>query len=273
MSLDPIEYRPWKGERAESSNRFKVIASKVFRQKMESKWVLGLLIIGTFLTFGFSIIFNSIIPHDELTPESMASQMGDGLFFIFIIILVSMICSDLISEDLRSNSLVLYLSRALKPEGYILGKALGALMALSIFTFLPPMILAIATTATQSGGDYIASTSVIAQTLIASAWSTIFMVPIGLMISSLTPRKTYAAVGTFMTFFLLMLIGGILSSFDQNWSLIDPTFVLSRSYEVIFGLDMMSGINGGLLALAIGMMLVPPSLFVYWRIMAKGVGK
>lgn len=271
MGLNPIQYRPWRGQRTEHDRRFLVIASKVFRQKLGAKWIIGLLIIGTFLTFGIQIIFSSIVPHESLTARTMVGQFQNGLFYIFIIILVSMICSDLVSEDLRSGSLVLYLSRALKPEGYLLGKWLGAVATLSLLTFIAPMILAV--TATQSGSDYLSSVAVIGRTVLASAFVTLFVAPIGMMLSSLTTRKTYAAVGTFMVFFLLGLVGGIFSAYDDNWNLLDPGFVLSRSYEVIFGLEMPPGVDGGLLLVAAAMMTVPPTLLVLHRVVRKGVGK
>ena len=128
----------------------------------------------------------------------MADVFKGTLFYLFTSILVSMVCSDLIAEDVRSRSLTLYMSRALRPENYLVGKALGALAVISIFTLLPPLVMAIAVTATQTGGDYLASLGVLGRTLIASVLATAFLVPLGLMLSSLTTRKTYAAVGTFM---------------------------------------------------------------------------
>jgi len=44
--------------------------------------------------------------------------------------------------------------------------------------------------------------------------------PLGLMLSSLTTRKTYAAVGTFMAVFVLQVIAGIFQRYDPNWALL-----------------------------------------------------
>src|SRR5512136_1477109 len=101
MGLNPIGYKPWSGKRTEHARRFQVIADFIFRRNLGSKWFLAVLIIGTFLTFALPIILLSITPHQSLTGQIMADQMSNGLFYIFIIILTSMVCSDLIAEDLR----------------------------------------------------------------------------------------------------------------------------------------------------------------------------
>ena len=273
MGLNPIEYRPWRGQRSQHARRFLVIAESILRHNLRSKWYLAVLIIGTFLAFALNIIFLSITPHESLTPELMSSQMQSGIFYIFLVILVSMVCSDLLSEDLRSNSLVLYLSRALKPEGYLLGKFTGAFVTLSIFGLFPPIILAVAVTATQSGPDYLSSAVVILETLAAGLWATFFLIPVALMISSFTSRRTYAAVGTFMALFVLGIISGLLVQFDPNWRLIDPGSVLAISMDVLYGLGLPVDIDAWLFGAAVFGFTIPPLILVYWRTQRKGVGK
>jgi len=273
MGLNPIEYRPWQGQRSQHSRRFLVIAQSILRHNLKSKWFLAVLIVGTFLAFALNIIFISITPHESLTPELMASQMQNAIFYIFMVILVSMVCSDLLAEDMRSSSLVLYLSRALKPEGYLLGKLTGAFVTLAIFGLFPPIILAVAVTATQSGPDYLASAEVILETVVAGTWATFFLIPIGLMLSSITSRRTYAAVGTFMVFFVLGIISGIFVQFDSDWQLLDPGSVLAMSMDVIFGLGLPVGVETWLFGAAVFAFTIPPLALVYWRIVRKGVGK
>jgi ABC-type transport system involved in multi-copper enzyme maturation permease subunit len=273
LGLNPIEYRPWKGQRSEHARRFLVIADSILRHSLRSKWFLAVLIIGFFLAFGLNIIFLSITPHESLTGEQMASLLNNGIFYIFIVILVSMLCSDLLAEDMRSSSLVLYLSRALRPAGYIIGKFAGAFETLALFALLPPIILAVSITATQSGSDYLSSMEVILETVLAGILATVFLIPIGMMISSLTRRRTYAAVGTFMFVFVLGLVAGIFSQFDPNWQLLDPGNVLFFSFDVIFGVSLPEDIDAWLL-LAMGLVFtVPPMAFAYYQVLRKGVGK
>jgi ABC-type transport system involved in multi-copper enzyme maturation permease subunit len=91
LGISPIEYRPWEGKRTEYYRRFLVISKNVFRQKLKSKWVLAILIIGIILTHVFSIIFFSVFPHDKLTPEMMVGNVpeepeGGGNFEILGIV-------------------------------------------------------------------------------------------------------------------------------------------------------------------------------------------
>ena len=273
MGLDPIGYHPWKGQRSKHARRFLVIADQVMRQKLASLWLIAVLVLGTMVVHLFSIILLSISPHPSLTDGMMADAFKSPVFYLFTVILVSMVCSDLISEDMRSRSLVLYMSRALRPENYLVGKALGALTVISIFTLLPPMILAIAVTATQTGGDYLSSLGVISLTVVGSILATVFLVPLGLMISSLTTRKTYAAVGTFMAVYVLQLIATIFERYDPNWTLLGPQNVLFYCYDVLFDQALPAGINTSALFLALLVIIVPPVFLVYDRVRRKGVGK
>ncbi len=273
MSIDPIRYKPWSGERANHFQRIFVISKFFFLQKIKSKWILLLLILGIFISTVFPIFMYSMMPHEGLDKEIMADHMQTQIIFIFTLLLVAMICSDTISEDLRSNSFVLYFSRAIKTESYLAGKIGGAFLTLSTFTLVPPILLAIIITATQSGNDYLASFGVVGITVVAAIANTLFFLPFGLLISSLTNRKSYAAVGTFMITFILMIISGIFMEFNSNWELIDPYSVLYYFQEVIYGFDLPSNVNSGALAaIFTGFMTIPLAL-VYIRIHLKAVGK
>jgi ABC-type transport system involved in multi-copper enzyme maturation permease subunit len=273
MGLNPIEYGPWSGRRSEQGRRFLVIANQVIRSRFRSTWLIAILVLGIILVHVLYLLVLSIAPHQSLTPETMAVQMQDALFILFTYILVSMVCSDLVSEDIRSGSLVLYLSRALKAGDYLLGKAAGAFAVISIYTLFMPVVLAFAVTLTQTGSDYVSSLVVVGQTVVAGLWTTVFLLPIGLLVSTLTKRKTYAAVGIFMTFFVLQIIGGIFSMFDPVWVLVSPGGVLSNSYLVLYGQALPSHVDPSLLLLSALVMTVPPLLLTHYRIKRKGVGK
>jgi ABC-type transport system involved in multi-copper enzyme maturation permease subunit len=273
MGLDPIGYKPWSGERTEHGRRFLVVAESILRHKLRAKWFLALLVIGTFLVHIMPLFIFSLIPHQGLEAEVMRDYMGDGLYFIFEVILVALVCSDLISEDLRSNSFILYVSRAMGVKGYLLGKWTGAMITIGLFTLLPPLAVAIAITATQSGSDYLGSLAVIGQTLLAGAWSAAMLVPAGLAVSSLTRKKTYASVGTFMFFFGMMVVAGIFSGLSQDWSMLNPSEVLYQSHTVLYGLELSESVNRYLLGAMAFLLTVPPMALVYYRIMRKEVGK
>ncbi len=271
MGIDPIRYKPWSGERTGTLDRVFIIAKTFLQQKLKSKWVMAFLILSLLLMFVFNIIFNAMIPHETLDARIMSNQMGE--LFIFSILLAALICSDSISEDLRSNSFVLYFSRAMKAESYLAGKMGGAFLTLSLFSFIPPIIMAIVLMGTQSSSSYGASLGVLAYTILAGFVATIFFLPLSVLISSLTTRKSYAAVGTFMVFFILTIIGTIFFNYDTNWQLLDPGKILSIFYNWLYGFGIPHSINTGLFSVIfIGFIVVPVAL-LYLRIHMKAVGK
>ncbi|UCE36809.1 MAG: ABC transporter permease [Thermoplasmata archaeon] len=397
MGVTPIEYRPWEGKRTENYLRFLVISLTVFRQKLKSKWVLAILIIGFILAHVFFIIFAVTVPHEKLTPEMMVGDdppeegnydingeifvegsmdmggafdlngsislegrmdvdgdliglgtiVGDGtplppltitddgavyvngtviiygemeiigslggtgylkgnctivgfgrieeraevgeegpyiserqggylknfFFVIFTLLLASLVCADLIAEDLGDNSFILFFSRPIKPRDYLAGKIIGALWIMGIFCFLPLIIYCLAAMGTQSGGDYGTSLRVLGATIGAGLLTTFFFIPYGILISSMTKRKSYATIGIFMSFFVLIIIGGIFQNFDKNWALIDPTRILFYSYDIIYGFSVPEGINAGLLGAILVSIIIIPLIVVYIRIYRKAVGK
>jgi ABC-type transport system involved in multi-copper enzyme maturation permease subunit len=477
MGISPIEYRPWEGKRTEYYRRFLVISKNVFRQKLKSKWILAILIIGIILTHVFSIIFLTILPHEELTPEMMVgddhgntldegpreeggnfrflgivtlngslllegdvygfgtltgfgdsfsgmvptdtgfiliagtiqlngelnllggisgngylegdctiygsdisqfnipfvvdgkmrlrgmdsekgqmdlngnvsgagSFIGDGTTFsnttitqngtvtidgtimldgeleiagnltgngmiigdlivsgfnepseepdqeveivinergggyltsgalvIFTILLTSLVCSDLIASDLGDNSFILFFSRPIKTFDYLTGKIVGAMWILGLYCFLPLIIFCIAVAGTQSGSDYGTSLNVFGSTFLAGLLTSFIFIPLGIFISSMTKRKSYATIGIFMSLFVLTIIGNIFYFFDKNWILIDPNRMLNYSYYVLYGFSLPEGINGTLHGVIVLLFMVVPLIIVYLRIHFKGVGK
>jgi ABC-type transport system involved in multi-copper enzyme maturation permease subunit len=468
LGISPIEYRPWEGKRTEHYHRFLVISKNVFRQKLKSKWILAILIIGLILTHVFSIIFFSVFPHEKLTPEMMVGEIpeepegggnfkilgivdlqgsmamdgdiygfgtligngtplsglvptdsgvafiigslilngelyllggisgsgfmygnftinsadftqldrpfymngtiglngtdtekgridingiingkgtfhGDGtpvtnstmtnngtldvngtfaldgnlnitgnitgkgsidgflfasgtsraeadqedvavalreggflkngLLIIFTILLASLVCSDLVASDLGDNSFILFFSRPIKTTHYLAGKMVGAFWVLGLYSFLPLIIFCISVMGTQSGDDYGTSLNVTGSTIGAGLLTTFIFIPYGIFISSMTKRKSYATIGIFMSFFVLIIIGGVFSNFDKNWTLINPINFLYYSYDVLYGFSIPEGINGALLGMVLFLFMVVPIILVYLRIHLKGVGK
>jgi ABC-type transport system involved in multi-copper enzyme maturation permease subunit len=273
MSIDPIRYRPWSGERTQYFERIFVVSKTFFRHSLRSKWLLALMILGIFLVVSVSLIIYVILPHSALEPDAMAELMGNELFLIIAILLAAMICSDTISEDLRSNSFVLYFSRAIRAEGYLAGKMGGAALTLSLFTFFPAVVMALIIMATQSGGDYGSSLVVFGSTVLAGLVTTLYFLPFGLLISSLTTRKSYASVATFMAVFAMTIVGGIFSAFDRAWELLNPTVVLSHFYDFVLGIGLEDHVNGALLAAIFLSFFLAPLVLVWYRIRQRAVGK
>jgi ABC-2 type transport system permease protein len=234
-----------------------------------------LLIVAFVLVYMIQIVFLFIDPegHDKLNEADMNSSFSAAGVGIFAMILAAIVTSDLISQDLSNNSFVLYFSRALKTSDYLMGKIGGALMVLGLLCALPPILVALVSIATQTGGDYLHSLGVLGRTVIAGIFATVYFIPFGVLMSSLTKKKSYAAVGTFMSFFALSIIAGIFGEFDRSWSVINPIDSLSNSVGWIYGQDIPSAINPGALALFVFCLVAVPVFILYIRIDRKAVGK
>jgi ABC-type transport system involved in multi-copper enzyme maturation permease subunit len=273
MGIDPIRYKPWEGKRTSLQERIFIMSRTLFMKKMKSKGVIVLMVLGYLGVWAFPIIFYSLMPHEALDGATMSSQMGSGTLFIFTALLTSLVCSDAISEDLRSNSFVLYFSRAMKKENYLAGKVGGIFMVLALFCLLPAIIMAVAILGTQSGNDYLSGIGVLGLTVLSGFVCTIFLIPLALMMSSLTNRKSFAAVGTFMVFIILTIIGNIFSEFDRNWRLLDPSSLIAYFNDWIYGQGIPFDVSGWLAAAVFSAFLIIPLAIIYLRLHLKEVGK
>jgi len=280
MGIDRIKYRSWKGGKSSHFRRVYSIILNIFIQKIKSKGILAILIIGLILVHAFPIIFGALFPHEELTPEMLVgssiilgSYLKNGLLVIFILLLVSLVCSDLISQDLKDKSFVLYFSRPIKTLDYLIGKIGGAIGIISIFTFFPFIFYCLVIIGTQTGDDYSGSFSVFGKTIIVGMLTTFFFVSYGIMISSLTQKKTYAGIGIFMSFFVLTIVGSIFSTFDQNWVFISPINLLFYSYDIIYGIDIPSELNSNIIGILLFCILFIPLVVTYTQIYKKEVGR
>jgi ABC-type transport system involved in multi-copper enzyme maturation permease subunit len=273
MGINPIEYHPWKGVRTAQNLRLYVIARSVIRHKIGSLGVIILLVIGFLLVHAFSLITIILVNHEKLEASQMNSYLGGGLFVIFSMLLAAIVTSDLISEDIASSSFVLYFSRALKVRDYLAGKAAGALLVMSLFCALPPILVAFVSIATQTGGDYWHSLGILGETALVGALVTIFFVPFGMMISCFTRRKSYAAVGTFMSFFVLVVVAGLFSQFSRGWRVISPIDALAYLFSWFFGEPVPSYVDKGALGLIVASLIIVPAVVVYYRLTRQVVGK
>lgn len=282
MPVERIEYTAWEGKRNSRLQRIYTIIKKIFRDKLRSKGILLLLIIGVMIIHVLPIIINSVAPHAALTSEMMVKRslgeseegyLTSGLFIIFSLLFASVVCSDLISRDFQDNSFVLYFSRPIKTEDYLLGKVGGAFTVISLFCLVPLIAFSLAVIATQTGGDYVGSLGVLGDTLIVGVFTTFVFTSLGVMVSSLTKKRSYAGVGTFAIFFVLGLVGGIFSEFSPDWQVINPFNILNYSYNLIYGFDLPSGISPALFGFALLSVLIIPITFLYYRVYRRSTGK
>jgi ABC-type transport system involved in multi-copper enzyme maturation permease subunit len=273
VGISPIQYRTWKGDRTALNLRMYVILRSVFKHALKSTGVKILLILSLLFVYAFQFILVLLEPHERLEASDMSSYFNGMGLAGFGMLLTAVVTSDLISGDLSGNSFVLYFSRAIRTVDYAIGKMGGALLVVGILCFAAPVLLAIVAIATQSGPDYLYSATVLGRTVVAGILATLFFVPYGTMLSSFTKRKSYAAVGTFMSFFVLMIIGNVFADFDDAWKIISPADSLSSAFDWLYGQELESWVNEGALAAFLALFMVVPTLILYLRLRMQAVGK
>lgn len=199
--------------------------------------------------------------------------LRNELVVIFTLLLASIICADLISKDISNNSFVLYFSRSITTRDYISGKFIGAAVTLGLYTFIVPVVVALAIIGTQTGSDYSTSFVVLGLTVAGALITTVYFIPFGLMISSFTKRPSYAGVGIFMSFFVLIIISEIFRMFDKRWMLANPASILDFTYQLLFDRALPSQITGSMVAGILLTFLAIPLAILYINIHRKGVGR
>jgi len=248
----------------------------VFAEKIRSKAFLVLLIIGIIIVYAPPLITSLFLPHESLTSDAMIGGenpvIGPGLV-LFSMLIAAIVSSDLISRDLSNSSFVLYFSRPIRPLDYLVGKMAGGFAIMSVFCVIPVIIYGTVVIGTQSGSEYLKSLEVLGRAAVAGILTSIFFLGVGTMLSSVTKSRSYAGVGTFVSFFVLTLISGMFQEIDLNWRLVNPIELLQFSYGVIFGDALPEELSLDIYwAILLSILIIPP-LFAYWRIQRKAIGK
>ncbi|MFC1755052.1 ABC transporter permease [Thermoproteota archaeon] len=276
LGINPIRYSPWTGKKTSHLRRLYVIFKLVFAEKIRSKAFLILLIIGIIIIYVPPLITSLFLPHETLTSEALIGGenpvIGPGLV-LFSMLIAAIVSSDLISQDLSNSSFVLYFSRPIRPLDYLIGKMMGGFTIMSLFCLIPIIIYGTVVIGTQSGSEYLESLEVLGRAAFAGILTSIFFLGLGTMLSSVTKSRSYAGVGTFVSFFVLSLISGMFQGIDVNWRLVNPLELLQFSYGMIFDVGLPDDINLNIYWTILLSILIIPPVIAYWRIQRKAIGK
>lgn len=223
---------------------------------------------------GFGNVTGEAGPEEEVVIDlGSEGYLTNGLIIIFTMLLAAIICADVIAADLADSSFVLYFSRPVRALDYLLGKITGLVWVLWLFCLVPAIAYVLVMMATMTGEDWGGAAKILGKTLVAGLVTSVYFLPYGLMISSITKSKAYAGIGIFMSFFVLSIVSGIFRGSNENWMLIDPFELLHSFYRILFDGSLPDGITSGEVGGAIlAFTLVPMALVVYW-IYRKGAGK
>src|SRR5215471_5225474 len=128
-----------------------------------------------------------------------------------MVIFVAAQAPELVSRDLRSHVLPLYLCRPLRRLDYPLAKLAAFTAACLALIEIPLVLLYLGTIVSASGGAAVWSETraLIPGLLIGALWAVLFAA-IGLVLASLTGRRAYATGAIAVYFFLSWSLASIL---------------------------------------------------------------
>jgi ABC-type transport system involved in multi-copper enzyme maturation permease subunit len=160
--------------------------------------------------------------------------------YLWLVLFMAISGAALISDDLKNNSIALYLSRPISWAEYIAGKSAGLLIALMPISVLPAIILYITGIAFSNRdlGEALDTLWLLGAIALSYLITLVLMVSISVALSSVSKKWIYAGVGTFSVFIFSSIISTILRAiFDQDWlKLIDIRTLMKLLFRPLFAL-------------------------------------
>ena len=183
------------------------------------------------------VVVNTQLPVRVIDYVGIASTFTYGAT-----VFVAVVAPELVSVDLRSNLLQLYLSRPLRRSDYALAK-LAALAAAVFGLFAVPMLIMFAGMAfdTDDGfGGVLHELGGLCLGLLAAAVHAALLAAIALPLASLSGRRVFASGIIIAVFLLTAPVSGALRAFDTGAlgavaGVIDPSTLLAGVDQWLFG--------------------------------------
>lgn len=199
-----------------------------------------------FAVLGFASLASLIlVVVNTQLPEPVIDYVGIASTFTYAAtVFVAVVAPELVSVDLRSNLLQLYLSRPLRRRDYALTK-LAALASATFAVFAIPMLIMFLGMAfnTDSGiGGVFDELGGLAQGLIAAVVHAALLSALALPLASLSGRRVFASGMIIALFLLTTPISASIQAFGagalQNLGgLFDPSSLLNGVDQWLFGLN------------------------------------
>lgn len=306
MPLHDLGYRKWEGQKTPLLGRWLVVATTGIRLAFRSTWLsrtLVLALVPTIVAAVFFFFFEQSTANVEYRgaiagvaqvaggsaellgriaqdPESARSEAWASIMLMFfrypqsfaMLIVVGIIAPRLISYDLRNRGYLLYFSRPIQTNGYILGKALVICAFLAMITTLPAMGLYFLGLCLSPDTSVILLTWDLPVRIIVA--SLVLMIPvasIALACSAFTIESRYAAFAWFTVWIVGWVSFGVLRGAElaaagrvdrpgrrarrfrdeppevptqeeldimqySDWEFISPFHVLGRVQQYVYGL-------------------------------------
>lgn len=185
------------------------------------------------------VIINSQLPEPVLDYVGIAST-----FTFAAAVFVAVVAPELVSVDLRTNLLQLYLSRPLSRSSYALTKVAALATATFLLLAAPMLIMFIGMAFSTDDGvaGVLDEFGGLLVGLVAAAVHAALLAALGLPIASLSGRRVFATGMIIGVFLLTAPISAVLRELDSGTigrlaGLLDPASLLNGVDQWLFGVD------------------------------------
>ncbi|HDP94193.1 MAG TPA: hypothetical protein ENN40_02405 [Candidatus Aminicenantes bacterium] len=247
MPVKERGYHGWEGSLAPRRFPWFPISVHGIRQVKEKKRAKLLFFFSAFPFLFFLIaVYVASKPElrflDEITRFINDDSRFFDLFFtrsglMFVLFLLSVYAgSDLISADLKFNSIQLYLSRPLKRLDYLVGKLAVVMFYLLMFSLVPALLLVVAKL--LFSGTWSIGLSTLGAILVYPFLASLALASLVLLFSSFSPNTRLVIVGYVGFFFFANMLAGILSGVVFKHSalgLLSPERTMRHLSALLFG--------------------------------------
>lgn len=251
MPIHTQDYRHWEGTlKSGNHNRWWVIAKaelKLLTQRKIVRLIVAIPPVIYVLTYGILIYIYNISPENTLPFIEIDSGFFQKFLFsiqpfpsAFLMALVVVFGgAGLIANDLKHNTLSLYLSKPISWVDYLIGKFIVIGILLVCMTLIPGLLLflehGLLTDTTFLKENFWLPISIIVYSVILITITSLLM----LMFSSLTKNPRYATIGFCAVWFGLPVIHAILSQIirSSRVALVSIWAIYDRLGMALFGME------------------------------------
>ncbi|MHC1608990.1 MAG: ABC-2 transporter permease [Candidatus Methanofastidiosia archaeon] len=133
MSRFGQSYSSWEGDKTGSGDRMKFFIKAGFKRTMRSKWTIAILLI-SYALLVMPRLFEALALPDAFVPLFYFSFFKD--IQMFLLLLVAVVGAGIISDDMKDFSIVLYFTKGIGRKGYVIGRVVTIMLALSMLTIV-----------------------------------------------------------------------------------------------------------------------------------------
>ena len=262
MTIKERGYSHWDGELKPGKYPWKPITSFGLRLTFKKKFfkfffVMALIpalvfLVGVYVSERIgdfqSMVNDSNVPLLQVNPAFFKAYYSNEFILFMMVMMLVFAGAGLISDDLRSNSLQLYLARPIARRDYFLGKASILVFFLFMVTLVPGLILLIMKLVFAGSIRFLLDYPWLPLSIVGfSLFVTAFFSLYALLLSSLSKNRRYVAILIWGLYIFSDILFGILYGIFRNpyFSLVSIKADVQQVCAALFGQKMFFDVPWG----------------------------